>query len=198
MKSMNILILIVLLVGAVVGFCQGAFKQIAKFVGVFAGIIIASKYSEQVGDFLSTTTGASTSIGKTIAFVLIMIVVPVLLGWIASLLTKVFSEIHLGFLNRLAGAVIGAICYLLLLSFAFNLMDFAQSGGGFNQESLDEREASFYMVKHISQPFIPDFLIVDDTTEVAELDDDEEPRCGLKPAVNKAVDEAVDKINPFK
>lgn len=194
---MNILILIVLLVGAIVGFVQGAFKQIAKFIGFFAGIIIASRYSEQVGDFLSTTTGASASIGKTFAFVLIILIVPIALGWIASLLTKLFSDIHLGFLNRLAGAGIGAISYIFLLSFAFNLMDFAQSGGGFNQENLEEREESFYLVKHISQPFIPDFLIVDDATEVAELDSDEEPRCGLKPAVDKAVDEAVDKMNPF-
>lgn len=151
-------------------------------------------YSDKVGDFLSTTTGSSTSIGKTMAFVLIMIVVPVALGWIASLLTKMFSEMHLGFLNRLAGGVIGAVCYLFVMSFAFNLMDFAQSGGGFNQSALEEREASFYLVKHISQPFIPDFMIVDDDTEIGELSADEEPRCGLKPAV----DSTVDKLNPFK
>lgn len=190
---MNILILIVLLVGAIVGFCQGAFKQIAKFAGVFVGVFIASLYSDTIGDYLSTTTGSSGSLGKTIAFVLTMVVVPVVLGWIASLLTKVFSEMHLGFLNRLAGAGIGALCNLFIMSFAFNLMDFAQSGGGFSQEVLEEREPSFYVVKHISQPFIPDFLIVDDDTEIADMDADETPRSGLKPAVDKAID----KMNPF-
>jgi len=194
----NILILIVVLVGAVVGFCQGAFKQIAKFAGVFAGVIIASMYFERVGDFLSTTTGTSTSVAKTMAYVLIMIVVPILLGWVASLLTKLFSEMHLGFLNRLSGAAIGVVCYLFLLSFAFNLMDFAQSGGGFNQEALEEREPSYYLVKHVAQPFVPDLIIVDDSTEVSELDADDEPRCGLKPAVDKAIDDTVDKMNPFK
>ncbi len=180
------------------GFCQGAFKQIAKFAGVFVGMILASKYSETVGDFLSVTTGTSSGMGKTMAFVLIVIVAPIALGFVASLLTKMFKEMHLGFLNRLAGAGIGAVCYLFLLSFAFNLMDFAHSGAGFNQDVLEEREYSYYLVKHLSQPFIPDAIIVDDATEVAELAEDEVPRCGLKTKVNEAVDEAVDKMNPFK
>lgn len=191
---MQTLILIVLLVGAIVGFCQGAFKQIAKLIGVFAGVIIASMYSDKVGDFLSTTTGTAVGTGKVFAFVLIMIIVPVALGWVASMLTKLFKEIHLGFVNRLAGAVVGAVCYLFLLSFAFNLMDFSQSGGGFRQEVLEQREDLFYLVKHISQPFIPDVIIVDDATEVANLSEGDTPRCGLKPAV----DEAIDRVNPFK
>lgn len=191
---MQTLILIVLLVGALTGFCQGAFKQIAKFIGVFAGVIIASMYSDKVGDFLSATTGTAVGTGKIFAFVLIMIVVPVALGWLASLLTKLFKDIHLGFLNRLAGAAVGAVCYLFLLSFAFNLMDFAHSGGGFRQEVLEQREDLFYLVKHISQPFIPDAVIVDDATEVAELPEGDTPRCGLRPVV----DHAIDSVNPFK
>lgn len=194
---MNILILIVLLAGAVVGFCQGAFKQIAKFVGFLAGIIFASRYSEQVGEFLSATTGTSSGAAKAFAFVLIILLAPIALGFLASMLTQIFRAVHLGFVNRVAGAVIGAICYVFILSFAFNLWDLACSGGGFDVEALDERESSYYDVKHISQPFIPDALIVDDATEIAELDSDEEPRCGIKSAVDKAVDETVDKMNPF-
>lgn len=190
---MNILILLVLLVGAVVGFSQGAFKQIAKFVGIFAGVIIASMFSDKVGDFLSTSTGATPGMGKTIAFIIIFLLAPVALGVLASLLTKLFKEMHLGFINRLVGAFVGMVCYIFVLSFAFNLMDFAHSGGGFKQEVLDEREPAFYTVKHLSQPIVPDVLIVDDATEVAELAPDETPRCGLKPAIDKAVDE----INPF-
>lgn len=194
---MQTLILIVFLVGAIVGFCQGAFKQIAKFFGMFAGVIIASMYSEQVGEFLSATTGTSSGMDKTMAFVLIIMLAPLALGVVASFCTKIFKEIHLGFLNRLAGAVIGAVCYIFLLSFAFNLMDFAHSGGGFKQEVLEVRDDSYYTVKHIAQPFIPDVIIVDDATEVAALEEGETPRCGLKPVVDKAIDEAVDKVNPF-
>lgn len=190
---MNTLILIVALVGAVVGFCQGAFKQIAKFVGIFAGVLIASMYSEKVGEFLSATTGTSAGTGKTFAYVLIIILAPVALGIVASLLTKAMKSIHLDFANRVVGAVVGAVCYLFVLSFAFNLMDFAESGGGFSQSSLEQREEPFYIVKHLSQPVVPDVIIVDDSAEVSKLGPGETPRCGLKPAVDKAIDE----VNPF-
>ncbi len=191
---MNIIILIVLAVGAVVGFSRGAFKMIASIGGFFVGVIVASMYSEKVGEFLSLNVGTSSNMGKLLAFILIMFLAPVALDVIATLLTKVFSSLQLGFLNRLAGAAVGAIGYAFVLSFALNMMDFALSNGGFAQEKLEEREPAFYLVKHLSQPVIPDMVIVDDPTEVAQLDEDETPRCGLKPKV----DEAVDNLNPFK
>lgn len=191
---MTTLILIVLLVGAVIGFCQGAFKQIANFIGIVAGVLVASLLSHQFGEFLVNKTGTSQGLAHTVAFFLIAIAVPVVLGWLASLLTKLFKKMHLGFVNRLCGAAIGAICYGIVMSFAFNMMDFVESSGGFKPERLGEREPIFYTAKHASQVLVPNFLIVDDSTEVANLDPGVEPRRGLKPVVN----DAMDRVNPFK
>ncbi len=174
---MEILIITVLLVGAVIGFCQGAFKQIANFVGVAVGILLACLLYDKFGDFLSLKTGTSESVGHTIAFLLIAVFAPVLLGWIATLFTKLLNKIHLGFLNRLAGAVIGMICYGLLMSFAFNIMDFAMSSAGMKPERLEGRPEIFYMVKHASQIFVPDFIIV---TDSAEEQNGIEPKHGIK------------------
>lgn len=187
---MNTLILIVILVGAAIGFYQGAFKQIAKFVGVFVGVILASKLSEPFGDYLADKAGTSSGLGQMVAFVLIVIVVPVLLGWVASLLTSLFASIHLGFVNRLCGAAVGVLSYMLVLSFAFNMFDFSKSKGGYATDRLEEREPLFYTVKHVSQPFIPDVFIVTDDTEIA---DGEEPKYGIKTTIDKTID----KINPF-
>ncbi len=192
---MEILIYIVLLVGAVIGFYQGAFKQIANFTGTIVGLVLATVLYEQFGDMLADKTGTSESLGHTVAFVLIAIVAPIALGWLASLLTNLFQKIKLGFLNRLAGAGIGAICYGIVMSIAFNLMDFAESNAGFKVEKLDERPELFYTVKHASQIFIPDALIVTDATEE---DMGMEPKHGLKPVVDKAVDKAIDSVNPLK
>lgn len=162
---METLIIIVLLVGTVVGFYQGAFKQIANFVGVAAGIVLACVLYDKFGDFLSVQTGASEGIGHTVAFLLIAVLTPVVLGWIATLFTKFFNGIHLGCLNRLAGAVIGVVCYGLLMSFAFNIMDFVVSSAGMKPEKLDERPEIFYKVKHAAQILVPDFIIVTDAVE---------------------------------
>ncbi|MCM1312619.1 MAG: CvpA family protein [Bacteroides sp.] len=162
---MEILIVIVLLVGAGIGFYQGAFKQIANFVGVVAGIVLACVLYDNFGDYLSVKTGASEGIGHTVAFLLIAVLTPIVFGWVATLFTKLFNGLHLGCLNRLAGAVVGVVCYGLLMSFAFNVMDFVTSSAGMKPEKLDGRPALFYKVKHAAQIFVPDFIIVTDAVE---------------------------------
>ncbi|MBQ9640480.1 MAG: CvpA family protein [Bacteroidaceae bacterium] len=184
---MNTLIYIVLAVGAAIGFYQGAFKQIANFIGVALGLFLASMLYQQCGDYLADKSGASASTAHMVAFVIIVILVPVVLGWIASLLTKAVSCIHLGFLNRMAGAALGVFSYGLVLSFACNGMDFIESKFGYHPELLEERSELYYAVKHASQPIVPDIVIVADSTEVAH---GEAPRCGVKDVVDKAVDQA--------
>ncbi|MBR2155237.1 MAG: CvpA family protein [Bacteroidaceae bacterium] len=189
---MDTLILIVLGIGAAIGFYQGAFKQIANFIGVALGLFLASMLYQQCGDYLADKSGASASTAHMVAFVIIVILVPVVLGWMASLLTKVASSIHLGFLNRLAGAVLGIVSYGLILSFACNGMDFLESKFGYHPELLEERSDLFYTVKHASQPVIPDIVIVADSTEVAH---GAPPKQGVKDVVDKAVDQAGDIVN---
>lgn len=174
---MNILILIVLAVGLVMGFIQGAFKQVANLAGVVVGILLATALYDRFGQSLASATGTDTSVGNIVAFILIAVIVPVALGLVATLLTKFFSAVHLGFVNRLAGAVLGAVCYGLLLSFALNLMDFALSNGGLHAEKLTERDPLFYSCKHASQFAVPDVLIVTDSTEEAN---GSLPRHGIK------------------
>lgn len=189
---MDTLILIVLGIGAAIGFYQGAFKQIANFIGVALGLFLASMLYQQCGDYLADKSGASSSTAYMVAFVIIAIVVPVVLGWIASLLTKVASCIHLGFLNRLAGAVLGIVSYGLILSFACNGMDFLESKFGYHPELLEERSDLYYTVKHTVQPVIPDIIIVADSTEVAH---GEAPKKGIKDVVDKTIDQAGDIVN---
>ncbi len=162
---MDILIMVVLLIGAVVGFIQGAFKQVANFAGVVIGLYAAVALYDNFGHKLASMTGSGEGISNLIAFALLVVVVPILLGFLASLLTRLFSAVHLGCVNRLAGALIGVLCHALLLSFAFNLYDFASSNGGLHPEKLEQRTSLFYVVKQATQPIIPDVLIVTDTSE---------------------------------
>lgn len=184
---MEILIYIVLIIGAIIGFKQGAFKQVAHFLGVAVGLLIAATLYHQFGDFLADKTGASIGFGRLIAFVLIVIVVPIALGWLAAFLTEFFKNLKLNFLNRLLGAFVGVVCYAVILSFALNLYDFMGSNAGFKPQKLSERPQLYYQMKHATQVMIPDILLVTDNTEVAN---GYEPKYGLKPVV--------DKIKPLK
>lgn len=165
---MDTLILIVLLVGAVVGFVQGAFKQIANFLGVTVGIVLAVVLYDRFGQYLASATGTSEGIGHVVAFLLIVVVVPVALGLLASMLTKLAKKVHLGCVNRGVGALIGMVSYGLLMSVVFNLMDFALSNGGLHPDKLEQRSELFYAWKHAAQWAVPDVTIVTDSTEEAQ------------------------------
>ena len=188
---MDILIYIVLIVGAVIGFKQGAFKQVAHFLGVALGLLIAATLYHQFGDFLADKTGAPIGFGRLVAFVLIVIVVPIALGWIAAFFTEFFKRIKLNVLNRIIGAAVGVVCYGLILSVALNLFDFVSSNAGFKPQKLEARSDLFYKMKHATQVVIPDILLVTDATEV---ENGYEPKYGLKAVVDKAKE----KINPIK
>ncbi|MBR0046305.1 MAG: CvpA family protein [Bacteroidaceae bacterium] len=184
---MEILIYVVLIVGGIIGFKQGAFKQVAHFLGVAVGLLLAATLYHQFGDFLADKTGASIGFGRLIAFVLIVIVVPIGLGWLAAFFTEFFKKLKLNFLNRLLGAFVGVVCYALILSVALNLYDFVASNAGFKPQKLSERPNIYYSMKHATQVVIPDILLVTDATEVTNGC---EPKYGLRPLVKKATKKA--------
>ncbi|MBQ0046259.1 MAG: CvpA family protein [Prevotellaceae bacterium] len=192
---MEILICIVLLVGAIIGFKQGAFKQIANFLGVGLGLLIAATVYERFGDFLASKTGASEDFGNITAFILIVIVVPIALGWLAAFITDFFKKLKLNWVNRAIGAAIGVVSYSIIMSFAFNFFDFIGSNCGFKPQKLSERPAVYYKFKHTTQVIVPNVLIVTDSTEIAN---GEEPMYGLKPVVDKTIKKTVNSVNPIK
>lgn len=180
---MQLIIGTVLLIGTIIGFRQGALKQIASLAGIIVGLVIAAFTYHSFGTFLADKTGATLSVSRLAAFLLIVVLVPIVLGWIAAFLTQVFKRLKINFVNRLLGAAIGLISYALILSVAFNLLDFVTSNAGFRPNKLGTRSSTYYIIKHATQPFIPDALIVTDETEV---ENGAEPKYGLQPVVNKA------------
>ena len=162
---MTLLIIIVAIIGALVGYYQGAIKQIANLAGIILGLVLAVMAYGKFGKVLADFTGTEQTTANIIAFIAIVVLFPIVLGLVATVLTKAVKAIHLSFINRLAGAVVGAVGYLLILSVAFNVYDFITSKGGTNIESLPQRDSLYYTVKHASQKFIPDLIIVTDKTE---------------------------------
>lgn len=185
--KMDILIYIVFATGAIVGIVQGAFKQIASIIGVIAGIVLAILLYDKYGEQLAVSLGTEVQYGQIIAFILIVIIVPLALGWLATLLTKLFSAIKLGWINRLVGMAIGALSYGLIMSVAFNIMDLVVSSGGTKLEKLETRSELYYHVKHASHPILPEIIIVTDNTET---------KSGYKP--HKGLADKLPKDFPFK
>ena len=112
------------------GWVRGLLKEVASLVGFVVGLIVARLFYEPVSEWvLSLAEQASSNIGtiyavRVIVFILLWVIVPIVLGQIANLLTRALKAARLNGLNRLLGAVIGAVKYLILLSCVLVSMDF--------------------------------------------------------------------------
>lgn len=121
MGVLDILILAVLLVGLVKGAMDGFFRQTVSTVGFFAGLLLAFMLYSALGEWLAPLVGGDVTFGRGLAFVLIWLGIPAALSFVAFVLTKAAETVHLGGLNRLGGALLGGVKYLLFLSCALNV-----------------------------------------------------------------------------
>lgn len=121
MNVLDILILVVFGLGLVKGAMSGLLRQVVSIVGLFAGLFVAIMLYSALGDWLAPHLGSNVSFGRALAFVLIWIVVPMGLAFLAGLLTRALRVAKLGGLNRLGGALLGGLKYLVFLSCVLNV-----------------------------------------------------------------------------
>lgn len=121
MNALDILILAVVLVGFVKGLMCGFFRQVVSIVGFLAGLWVAFMLYSALGDWIAPYIGSDVSVGRALAFILLWIGVPVGLSLLAYMLTKAVETVKLGGLNRLGGALLGGLKYMVFLSCALNV-----------------------------------------------------------------------------
>lgn len=123
MLLLDIAIAVVACAGLIRGWITGLLKQAAGMVGFLLGLWLAGTLCATFGDYLGDLTGASHTLGRVVAFTLIWVCVPLSLVLVAHLLSRLLDIIHLGLLNRLGGALLGAAKYVLMVSVLFNVLD---------------------------------------------------------------------------
>ena len=142
-------------VGTVLGFAKGVLRQVATLVGLVAGLLLARALYLTVGERMAVELGTSATVAQIIAFFLIWILVPIVLLWVASLLTRVLEVVNLGILNRIGGAVFGAIKYSLLASLAIQLIEFVDPNNGLIPHSVKKNSALYYPIEEVGDTFVP-------------------------------------------
>lgn len=122
MNGFDIFFIVVLIAGAWKGWSNGLLKEVLGLIGVFAGLYVAYLLYEQVGYQLAPHIGCSPTVGGIIAFALIWIGVPILLGILGSLLTKLLEWAGLDSVNHLGGSLLCIIKYAILLGALCNVL----------------------------------------------------------------------------
>ncbi len=106
MPWLDIVLVVVLAVGAFLGLRMGIIKAVLSLVGVIVGVVLAGQYYVALADvlpFFSETSDAA----KVVSFAIILIVVMVIAAVAARFLKWAASVMMLNWVNHLGGAVFG-------------------------------------------------------------------------------------------
>ena len=118
----DIFIVIVLIFALVRGLMNGFFKELASTIGLLVGLLLAALCYETCGEYLAVDGSEVNQLTSIIAFLLLWIVVPMVFGMLAMVLTKAINSTILETPNRIAGGILSMAKYVVLLSCVFNVM----------------------------------------------------------------------------
>lgn len=107
MAWLDIIITAVVFLGLWRGFRAGVIKTLAVLVSWLLALIIASNLADEFA-YLFAGMSDDRVIQIAMAFLVVMLAVVVIVQLLASALTKTVSVLKLGFLDRVAGGVLGA------------------------------------------------------------------------------------------
>ena len=149
--TIDIIILIVIGAGAIVGFVKGFIRQLASILGLIVGLLAAKALYASLAEKLCPTVTDSMTVAQVLAFIMIWIAVLL----IASLLTKAMQAISLNWLNRWLGSGLGALKFLLLTSVVIGAIEFVDSDNKLISATKKEESLLYYPMETFAGIFFP-------------------------------------------
>lgn len=167
MATIDIVILVLIGLGVIMGLMKGFVKQVASIIGLIAGLLVARALFGTVAERVAPVLGTSTTIAQILAFVLIWVAVPLGFALVASLLTKALEVVHLGWLNRWLGSGVGALKYMILIGLAIHVIEYVDPKDEIISETKKKESVLYYPMKDLSGIFFPVFKNV--TEQLIEI-----------------------------
>ena len=121
MTILDLIIIVVVLAGYILGFKDGFVRKIVGFIGFVLSVILATLFYERFGTIIESITGIEIYLSKIVAAAIIFIGVMVLFSVLKRLIHP-FDKVN-NFMNQILGGVIGAVQILFFLSAVFFLLN---------------------------------------------------------------------------
>ena len=122
MNYVDIIILVAVCIGVLIGISKGLVAEVAGLVALVVGIVgarmMAPELTPWIGQYLDR---GAYPVAWLVCFVGFALAVNAI-GWI---LTRTLEAVALGCVNKLLGGIFGGIKYILLFSVLFNLVGLA-------------------------------------------------------------------------
>lgn len=104
------------------GWRNGFLKEVISSVGFLVGLLVAAFFYSSLGEYLTVDGSESNMVTSILAFFILWILVPIVLGFAANILTQALKGMQLGLPNSLLGMAVSFVKFLILISCVLNVM----------------------------------------------------------------------------
>jgi len=149
MSFVDIILGLLLLYGLYKGLKNGLFVEIASIVALIAGIFGAIHFSYIAGDYFSENMQWDERLIKLTSFIITFIVIVVVVHFAGKLLTKIADFAMLGLVNKISGALFGALKVAIILGALLIFFERVNSSVGLVKSETMENSILYEPVKEI-------------------------------------------------
>lgn len=123
MSIFDIVCLLILVGGIIIGAARGLVSQAASVIGIIAAIILCRVFSGVLaGAFIDPTDNADTQLLYTVlSYAIIFVVVMIVFRLFSEVISDFFEMLELGIFDNIAGAVFAVLEYTMIFSVFLNL-----------------------------------------------------------------------------
>ncbi len=125
---LDLIIAVILILGAIRGYQKGFFYEAATLAGLVAGVFVAILMASIAGNIFESLFEWNTRVVKIVVFIIAFILVVWLIRLLGELLTKLFKALMLSFVNRIAGFALGLLKWAVILAILFMVLEIMDPG----------------------------------------------------------------------
>ena len=149
MGILDIVLGLLLLYGLYKGFKNGLFVEIASIIALIAGLYGAIHFSYIAGDYLSQNMEWNVRYMNITAFIITFAIIVLVVHLAAKFLTKIADFAMLGLLNKLAGAIFGALKVAVIIGALLVFFERANSSVNLVKSETLEESILYEPIKEI-------------------------------------------------
>jgi len=122
MNGLDFALVIALSVGAIYGLSHGAIRMLTSVLALFGGVYFASVYYPGAGHLIEKQFGTSPVAASLIGYVVLFAALFFLIEVVGGMLMRMLNVVHMSWVDRLVGAVVGATIMAIGAGFVVMLM----------------------------------------------------------------------------
>jgi membrane protein required for colicin V production len=151
----DIVISVLLLIGAIRGFLKGFIFEIAVLGALFLGTYAAFRFSGYIQPWVSRKFDASATTFTYVSSFLMFLIVAVGIFFLAKLFEGLVNIAALGVFNKILGALFGLLKYVFLISVLLYFFNPVDTEHHFISSDKKAESKLYYPLLKVSQTVLP-------------------------------------------